>query len=81
MYVAPVREGRVTVVITARIHRAVWACVDPALHRSALLGVLPQAHEGTTLRIIGPTGPSRGILSFWWTRGISVPHTIYLFAC
>jgi hypothetical protein len=27
-----------------------------------------------TLRIIGPTGPSRGILSFWWTRGISVPH-------
>jgi hypothetical protein len=29
MYVAPVREDRVTVVITARIHRAVWACVDP----------------------------------------------------
>jgi hypothetical protein len=27
-----------------------------------------------TLWIIGPTGPSRGILSFWWTRGISVPH-------
>jgi hypothetical protein len=74
MYVAPAREGRVTVVITARIHQAVWACVDPALRRSALLGVPPQAHEGMTLRIIGPTGPSRGILSFWWTRGISVPH-------
>jgi hypothetical protein len=29
-----------------------------------------------TLRIIGPTGPSRGILSFWWTRGISVPYNI-----
>jgi hypothetical protein len=30
-----------------------------------------------TLRIIGPTGPSRGILSFWWTRGISVPHNYH----
>jgi hypothetical protein len=57
MYVAPAREGRVTIVITARIHRAVWACVDPALHRSALLGVPPQAHEGMTLRIIGPRAP------------------------
>jgi hypothetical protein len=75
MYVAPTREGRVTVVITARSHRAVWACVDLALRRSALLSVPPQAHEGMTLRIIGPTGPSRGILSFGWTRGISVPHT------
>jgi hypothetical protein len=74
MYVAPAREGRVTVVITARIHRAAWACIDPALCRSALLDVPPQAHEGMTLRIIGPTGPLRGILSFWWTRGISVPH-------
>jgi hypothetical protein len=44
------------------------------LRRSSLLVVPPQAHEGMTLRIIGPTGPSRGILSFWWTRGISVPH-------
>jgi hypothetical protein len=46
-----------------------------SLRRSGLLAVPPQAHEGMTLRIIGPTGPSRGILSFWWTRGISVPHT------
>jgi hypothetical protein len=36
---------------------------------------VPNTNEGMTLRIIGPTGPSRGILSFWWTRGISVPHT------
>jgi hypothetical protein len=42
--------------------------------RSSLLDVPPQAHERMTLRIIGLTGPSRGILSFWWTRGISVPH-------
>jgi hypothetical protein len=44
------------------------------LHRSASLGVLPQAHEGMTSRIIGPTGLSWGLLSYWWTRGISVPH-------
>jgi hypothetical protein len=74
MYVAPAREGRVTVVITARIHRVVWACVDLALYRSSLLDVPSQAHKGMTLRIIGPMGPSRGILSFWWTQGISVPH-------
>jgi hypothetical protein len=74
MYVAPAREGRVTVVITARIHRAIWARFDLALCRSALSDVPPQAHKGMTLQIIGPTGPLRGILSFWWTRGISVPH-------
>jgi hypothetical protein len=74
MYGAPAREGRVTVAISAQIHRAVWACIDLALCQSALLGVPPQAHEGITLRIIGPMGPSRGILSFWWTRGIFVPH-------
>jgi hypothetical protein len=54
MYEAPAREGRVTVVITARIHRVVWACVDPILCQSASLDVPPQA----TLRIIGPTGLS-----------------------
>jgi hypothetical protein len=56
MHEAPAREGRVTVVITAQIHQAVWACVDPILCRSTSLGALPQAHEGMTLRIIGPTG-------------------------
>jgi hypothetical protein len=55
MYGAPVREGRVTAVITAQIHRAVWACVDPILCRSTSLGALSQAHEGMTSRIIGPT--------------------------
>jgi hypothetical protein len=67
MYRAPAREGRVIVVITARIRRAVWACVALILCRSTLLDILPQAHEGMNLRIIGPLGPSRGILSFWWT--------------
>jgi hypothetical protein len=71
-----VREDWVTVAITAQIHRAVWACVDPTLCQSALLDVPPQAHEGVTLRIIGPMGLSRGILSFWWTRGISIPHSV-----
>jgi hypothetical protein len=33
-------------VITARIRRAVWACVDLILCRSTSLGVLSQAHEG-----------------------------------
>jgi hypothetical protein len=58
MYEAPAREGWVTVVTTARIHRVVWACVDPVLCQSASLDVPPQAHEGMTSRIIGPTGLS-----------------------
>jgi hypothetical protein len=65
------REGRVTVVIAT-----LKSLGRLGLHRSSLLDVPPQAHEGMTLRIIGPTGPSRGIFSFWWTRGISVPHTL-----
>jgi hypothetical protein len=58
MYGAPAWEGRVTVVITVRIHRAVWACVDLILHRFTSLGVLSQAHEGMISQIIGPTGLS-----------------------
>jgi hypothetical protein len=58
MYEAPAREGRVTVVVIAQLHRVVWVCVDPVLCQSASLDVPPQAHEGTTLRIIGPTGLS-----------------------
>jgi hypothetical protein len=58
MYEAPAREGRVTVAIIAQIHRAVWACVDSVLCHSASLYAPPQAHEGMTLRIIGPTGHS-----------------------
>jgi hypothetical protein len=54
---------------------AIQARADPALCRSASLVVLPQAHEEMTLRFIGPLGLSRGLLSFQWTRGISVPHT------
>jgi hypothetical protein len=66
-------KGRVTVAITAQIYWAIWACVDPALCQSALLDVPPQAHEGVTLRIIGPTVLPRGILSFWWTQGHPSP--------
>jgi hypothetical protein len=58
MYEAPAREGRVPVAVAIQTHRAVWACVDPVLCQSASLDVPPQAHEGTTLRIIGPTGLS-----------------------
>ena len=43
-----------------------------------LIGRFSQAHEGMTSRTIGPTGLSRGLLSFWWTRGISVPHTTHM---
>jgi hypothetical protein len=56
MYEAPALEGRVIVVITARIHQVVWACVDLVLCQSASLDVPPQAHKVMTLRIIGPTG-------------------------
>jgi hypothetical protein len=37
---------------------AVWACTDPALCRFAFLIVPPLAHEGVTLRSIGPLGLS-----------------------
>jgi hypothetical protein len=49
------------------------------LCRSATLDVPPQAHKGTTLRIIGPTTLLRGLLPFRWTRGISVPPTTAYF--
>jgi hypothetical protein len=37
---------------------AIWTCIDPALRRSASLIVPLQAHEGMTLRFIGPLGLS-----------------------
>jgi hypothetical protein len=51
---APVREGRVTVVITAPIRRAVWACVDPVLRQSALLDVSPRPTKGWPHEPLGP---------------------------
>jgi hypothetical protein len=58
MYETPTREGRVSVAVAIQTRQAVWACADPALCQSASLDVPPQAHEGMTLRIIGPTGLS-----------------------
>jgi hypothetical protein len=58
MYEGTAQEGRITVAIIAQIHRAVWACVDPVLCQFASLDAPPQAHEGMTLQIIGPTGLS-----------------------
>jgi hypothetical protein len=51
MYGAPAREGRVTVVITARIRRAIWVCAGLIPCRSTSLGILSQVHEGMTSRI------------------------------
>jgi hypothetical protein len=73
MYEAPAREGQVSVVVAIQTCRAVWACIDPTLCQTASLDVLPQAHEGMTLRIIGPTGLSWGLSSFQWTRGYPSP--------
>jgi hypothetical protein len=74
MYGAPAREGRILVAVAVQTHRAVWTCVIPILCKPTLPDVPPQAHEGMTLRIIGPAGLSRGLLAFQWTQGISVPH-------
>jgi hypothetical protein len=74
MYEAPAREGRILVAVAVQTRRAVWACVNPISCQSILAGVPPQAHEGITLRIIGPIGLSQGLLAFQWTQGISVPH-------
>ena len=54
MYEDSIREGRIIVVVAAQIHWAVWACVDPILCQSTSPDVPPQAHEGMTLRTIGP---------------------------
>jgi hypothetical protein len=74
MYEALAREGRIFVAVAVQTHRVVWDYVNPILCQSTLPDVPPQAHEGMTLRIIGPAGLSRGLLAFQWTRGISVPH-------
>jgi hypothetical protein len=79
MHEAPAREGRILVAVAVQTHRVVWARVNPILCQSTLADVPPQAHEGVTLQIIGPTGLSRGLLSFQWTRGISVPHKPSIF--
>jgi hypothetical protein len=49
-----VREGRVTAVVVAQIHRAIRVRVDPLLRQSTSPVVPPQAHEGMALRNIGP---------------------------
>jgi hypothetical protein len=54
MYEDTVREGRVIAAVAAYICWAVWACVDPILCQSTSPDVPPQAHEGMTLRTIGP---------------------------
>jgi hypothetical protein len=79
MYEAPAREGRILVAVFVQTHRAAWASVDPILCQCTLAGAPPSAHKEVTLRIIEPTSLSQGLLSFQWTRGISVPHTLVLF--
>jgi hypothetical protein len=54
MYEDTVRECRIIAAVAAQIHRPVWACVDTILCQSTSLDVPPQAHEGMTLRTIGP---------------------------
>jgi hypothetical protein len=55
---APARESRIFVVVACSTLWAVRAYTNPALRQSALLIVPPQAHEGMTLRFIGPLGLS-----------------------
>jgi hypothetical protein len=57
MYGAPAREGRVTVAITAQIHRVVWACIVPALCQSTLLDVPPRPTKGWPRGLLGPWAP------------------------
>jgi hypothetical protein len=58
MYEVPAREGRILAAVAVQTHRAAWACVNLVLCQSSLTGVPPRAHEGMTLRIIGPVGLS-----------------------
>jgi hypothetical protein len=53
---APARESRIHIVVACSTLWVVRACTNPALRHPALLIVPPQAHEGMTLRFIGPLG-------------------------
>jgi hypothetical protein len=55
---APARESRILVVVACSMLWAVRACTNPALRQPALLIVPSHAHEGMTLRFIGPLGLS-----------------------
>jgi hypothetical protein len=59
MYEAPSRGDRILVSVAIQTHRAIWACINPILCQFAFPDVPLQAHEGVTLRIIGPAGLSR----------------------
>jgi hypothetical protein len=48
----------------------------PGLMSICFTSRFSQAHEGVTSRFIGLLGLSWGLLSFQWTRGISVPHNL-----
>jgi hypothetical protein len=54
MYEDVVREGQIIAAVATQIHWVVWARVDPILCQSTSPDVPPQAHEGMTLRTIGP---------------------------
>jgi hypothetical protein len=51
---APARESQIFVVVACSTLWVVRACTNPALRQLASLIVPPQAHEGMTLRFIGP---------------------------
>jgi hypothetical protein len=57
MYGAPVREGRVTVVITARMLLGRLGLHRPSLVLICLTGRSSQAHEGDDLTNYGAFGP------------------------
>jgi hypothetical protein len=74
MYEDSAREGRIIATVAAQIHQDVWASVDPILCQSTSPDVPPQAHEGMTLRTIGP----KAFREVFWPssgpRDICPPH-------
>jgi hypothetical protein len=84
MYGAPVREGRVTAVITARMLLGRLGLHRPSLVLICLTGRSSQAHEGDDLTNYGAFGPfvrSFILLVDLWdiyphTAGTSVPSLV-----
>jgi hypothetical protein len=76
MYGPPVREGRVTAVITARMLLGRLGLHRPGLVLICLTGRSSQAHEGDGLTNYGAFGPFVRSFILLVDPGISVPHNL-----
>ena len=71
MFVASAREGRVTVVISAWILQAAWACVDPVYWP-----FLPRPTKGWPCGLLGPRAPCEASCPSGGPEGYPSPTSV-----